>query len=319
MRVLKLLQRAHGMQPRVLRGLVAVSIAAILASTGGALAENDRLQKSATALPTVVEAVQAARSGEPIPTGLKPALATIRLLPKKYRIPFTCSAHGESPKVTSKVCHVGQTSSTQRIVLFGDSHAWMWLPAVTEMAWRDGWDVVPLIRFGCTPSKWFTHEGPDSCRGWFRWAIGEIQQLHPDVTLLGGSIEERPSPVRQVSVSGMIAGAKVLRSVGPLIVIGDPEGLAFNSPRCVVAPHASMLSCMTTWPPSALGAYDAVARAAKRLGVGFLPTRGFVCYRRQCPDVIGHTIVWMDNNHLTGAYSAELGGAFSAAFSRARQ
>jgi hypothetical protein len=33
--------------------------------------------------------------------------------------------------------------------------------------------------------------------------------------------------------------------------------------------------------------------------------------------VIGHTIAWMDNNHLTVAYSVELADAFRAAFLRA--
>lgn len=302
-----------------MRRVAVLSIAVVLVSTAGALAASNRRQTAATALPAVVAAVNAARSGAPIPAGLAPPLATIRQQPKKYRLRFDCSAYGSSPKTTSKVCHVGEVSSTQRLVLFGDSHAWMWLPAVTEMAWRDGWDVVPLIRFGCAPRKWFTRVGPDSCRGWFRWAIREIQQLRPAVTLLGGSIEELPSPVRAASVAGVIAAAKKLRTLGPLVVIGDPEGLEFNPARCVVVPHASLSSCTTTWPASALSAYDKIARAAKGMGVGFLPTRGFVCYRRQCPAVVGHTIAWMDNSHLTGVYTAELAGPFASAFVRARQ
>ena len=75
-----------------------------------------------------------------------------------------------------------------------------------------------------------------------------------------------------------------------------------------------MARCTTTWPPASLAAYDDVARRSKQLGVGFLRTRGFVCFQRQCPAVIGHTIVWMDNNHLTVAYSAELAAPFRLAF-----
>jgi hypothetical protein len=39
--------------------------------------------------------------------------------------------------------------------------------------------------------------------------------------------------------------------------------------------------------------------------------------RRSCPVVIGHTIAWIDDNHLSSAYSAELGEAFRGAFRRA--
>jgi hypothetical protein len=295
-------------------------LATLLGATGIALAANDQLRTSArpVALPAVVKAVEAARHGAPIPGGLTPPISTIKMFPRKYRIPPACYAHNASSKSTSRVCRVGRVSSKKLIVLFGDSHAFMWLPATLEMARRDGWAVVPLIRFGCTPGKWFTHNGPDACRAWFHWSFREIRRLQPAATLLGGSIGEQPSRDTREATSGVLTAAKTMRALGPLVVIGDPEGLAADPVPCVVAPHASMSSCTTTWPSSSLAAYDTVARATKRLGVGFLPTRGFVCYQRQCPAVVGHTIVWMDNSHLTGVYSARVAGPFREAFVRAR-
>ena len=294
-------------------------MATAIAAIGTAPAANGRLGTSATpaALPAVVKAVEAARRGAPIPARLAPAIATIKLFPRRYRIPPACIAHDASSTTQSRVCRVGEASSKNLIVLFGDSHAFMWLPAVLEMARLDGWAVVPLVRFGCTPGKWIAHEGRDACRSWYRWGIRQIQRLRPAVTLLGGSIGEQPSPATRAATEGVITSARALRALGPLVVIGDPEGLAADPVPCVVAPHASMSSCTTTWPPESLAAYDTVARATKGLGVGFLPTRGFVCYQRQCPAVVGHTIVWMDNSHLTGIYSAQLARPFRAAFLRA--
>ena len=78
-----------------------------------------------------------------------------------------------------------------------------------------------------------------------------------------------------------------------------------------------MASCTTTWPASDLAAYDQESRQVKRAGAGFLGTRGFVCYERQCPAVIGRTIAWVDDNHLSTLYSAEVAGAFRAAFIQA--
>jgi hypothetical protein len=75
-----------------------------------------------------------------------------------------------------------------------------------------------------------------------------------------------------------------------------------------------MASCTTTWPSSSLAAYDEIARRAKQVGVGFLPTRQFVCFQRECPAIIGHTIAWMDNSHLTVAYSTQVADPFRAAF-----
>jgi len=302
------------------RRFVVVSLVAVLCANAVALAADDRLRTSRAdeALPAVVEAVEAARRGAPIPDRLTPPIDRIMLFPLKYRIPPPCIAHGASPRTTSRVCRVGRTSSTKLIVLFGDSHAFMWLPAVLELAKRDGWAVVPLIRFGCTPGKWSADVWPAVCQAWFRWGIQQIRRLRPAVILLGGSIGERPSSETRAATAGVIGAASRLRALGSVVVIGDPEGLAYEPVPCVLAPHASMASCTTTWPRSSLAAYDTVARSVQRLGAGFLRTRGFVCYRRQCPAVVGHTLVWMDNSHLTGVYSARVAGPFRTAFLRAK-
>ncbi len=301
-------------------GLYVASVLTIAATSGAtAITATDRLHTSpaSTALPAVARAVEAARRGAPIPAKLVPPLATIKLFPRRYRIPYACIGHNASAKATSRVCRVGRTSSEKLVVLMGDSHAFMWLPAVLEMARRDGWAVVPLIRFGCTPGKWFGRLGSAACREWYGWSTRQIRRLRPAVTLLGGSIPEEPSAVTRAATSGMIAAAQRLRALGPLVVIGDPEGLALDPVRCVLRPHASMSSCTTTWAPAALAAYDRVAGVTTSMRVGFLPTRGFVCHQRQCPAVVGRTIVWMDNSHLTGIYSAQLAGPFRAAFLRA--
>ena len=53
---------------------------------------------------------------------------------------------------------------------------------------------------------------------------------------------------------------------------------------------------------------------ATLVGVGFLPTREFVCFEHECPTVIGTTIAWMDNSHLTVAYSTQIAEPFREAF-----
>ena len=294
-----------------------MSITVILGIT--ATASSTALRVRPVALPSVVGAVEAARRGDAIPTRLIPPFATIKLFPPRYRIPRACLPHRDTRVAPILHCRVGDTSSRKLLVLFGDSHAYMWLPPILIMAKQDHWAVVPVMRFGCTPEKWFTHMGPGGpiCRSWLHWAIGEIRRLHPTVTLIGGSVGETPSVQTSAAAAGIVTAARTLKPLSPLVVIGDPEGLSVNSASCVSASH-ELASCMTTWSPSALAAYDEVARGARSLGVGFLPTRGFVCWKRQCPAVIGHTIVWMDSNHLTGIYSAEVAGPFRAAFMHVR-
>jgi hypothetical protein len=297
--------------------LAAVVSAVTILGAGSALSA-DR-SPEATAIPSVIAAVDGAKRGEPIPEHLIPPAATIKLYPRRYTVSRACLAHNPGRVVPSKVCRTGDAKSNKPIVLLGDSHAFMWLPAVTVMARGEGFAVVPLLRFGCTPEKWFTSRGPDGpiCRAWLRWAIGEVRRLRPAVTLVGGSVGETPSSQTRAATAGMITAARTLKARGRVVVIGDPEGLSTNPVRCLATPRATLGTCMTTWPSSALAAYDEVARGTRAAGVAFLRTRGFVCFKRQCPAVVRHTIVWVDTNHLTGLYSAQVAAPFRAAFLRA--
>lgn len=272
---------------------------------------------SEQALPDVVAAVKAARRGDPIPSGLNPPIGRLRTTPPEYVLPDGCSSRGDSSKSTSKICHLGDTTSPKTIVLVGDSHAMMWLPAVLELAWRDGWVVVPILRTGCRPDRWVTNEGPESCRAWYRWAIREVRLLHPRITLIGGSIGERPSSAVPAAADGTIAMARALEPYGAVVVIGDPEGLREDPADCLLSPHASMATCTTRWPPSTLESYDRVAATMRRLGIGFIATRGFVCFQRQCPAVIGNTIAYWDHSHITPTYALQIAGAFRTGFLRA--
>jgi peptidoglycan/LPS O-acetylase OafA/YrhL len=271
-----------------------------------------RFARTHGALPAVVAAVEAARRDAPLPPALTPPIGQLRNFPHPYRPPDGCVLRDTSSQTTGKICRIGTASSSKLIVVLGDSHANMWLPPLLRMAWRDGWAVVPLVRLGCTPATWVTNER--RCRDWYRWAMGEALRLHAQVTLLGGSIDEHPSPYTREAMESLLATAHTLERAGRVVVIGDPEGLSSDPVDCLLAPHATMASCTTTWPASSLAPYDEIARRTKQLGVGFLPTRQFVCFEHECPAVIGDTIAWMDNSHLTVAYSTQIAEPFRQAF-----
>ena len=271
-----------------------------------------RFARAHGALPAVVAAVEAARDDAPLPSALTPPIGQLRNFPPPYQAPKGCVLRDSDPQTTGKICRMGRTSSARLIVLMGDSHAHMWLPPLLKMAWRDGWAVVPLVRLGCTPATWVTNDR--HCRDWYRWALGEALRLHAQVTLLGGSIDEHPSPYTRKAIESLLDTAGSLRAAGRVVVIGDPEGLNGDPVDCLLAPRATMASCTTTWPASSLAPYDEISRRAKELGVGFLPTRQFVCFEHECPVVIGTTIAWMDNSHLTVAYSTQIAEPFREAF-----
>ena len=201
----------------------------------------------------------------------------------------------------------------------GDSHAMMWLPAVVEMARHDHWAVVPLLRLGCTPAKWAGPESDADCQAWYRWAVRQIGRLRPDITLVDRKHRRRgETAFARAGVDDLVSAAPDAAGTGKVIVIGDPEGLEQSPVDCLLSRHASMATCSTTWPSETLEVGNEVARRAKEAGAGFLGTRRLrSAIERTCPAVIGHTIAWADNNHVSGTYSAWVAPAFRQAFLRA--
>ena len=266
------------------------------------------------ALSTVIAAVQAARHGAPLPSPLAPAMNQLKSLPAPYTLPAKCLGHDSSPVIASKICRLGDGSSKKVIVLMGDSHAYMWLPAVLEMAWHDHLAVVPLLRLGCTPANWPTGHGSGRCADWFRWAVGRVRRLHPNAVLLGGSIDQtRPGRRHR--------GRRRRRSRTGAARARPRRGHRRSRRRRLqsrrlpaqVERHDGHLRDDVA-RERAQGLQPCAAGSDAGSGSASSPPAASSPYQREYPAVIGHTIVWLDGNHMTYLYSAQVAGAFRAAY-----
>jgi peptidoglycan/LPS O-acetylase OafA/YrhL len=266
------------------------------------------------ALPAVVAAVEAARRGARIPSRLTPPIGELLDERLPYSLPPGCVPVVKSSDTSSRICPLGRTGSSRSIVVIGDSHAQMWLPAVVSLARHDGWVVLPVLRPGCTPAKWLR---TSLCNTWYRWAIGQVRQLRPDVTLVGGAVAETRGAEARAAERGMLAmGRAVKPASGAAVLVGDPEGLVRSPVDCLLSRGASMARCTATWGPAVLRPYDRIAAGSRRRGLGFLATRGWFCFERTCPPVIGRTIAYKDPHHITAAYAGRLTAVFRAALRR---
>jgi peptidoglycan/LPS O-acetylase OafA/YrhL len=274
----------------------------------------------ASTLPAVVDAVNAALAGAPVPATLTPPLD--QLPENVYGFPsLSCSPSAGDP-TTQTVCHMGDLKSTNTIVVFGDSHALMWMPTILAMAQVDGWNVVPLIRKGCEIPKWTGNGYPTdaadvpTCHAWYTWALRQAQLLRPDVVLISGCCSDGATgsiatTMRQTYVATAAALRPFARSV---IVIEDDEGVNAQPADCLLAPGATLRSCMATHTSADVAFNNGLPQLAKAKHFGFLKTRGWLCYQNQCPMVVGTTVVYADTGHLTVQYADRLTGPFRVAF-----
>jgi hypothetical protein len=269
----------------------------------------------------VVAAVKAARQGGKLPTRLTPTVS--QLLNESYQFPSGCVPASDS-QTTSTICHLGDTAATKSIVLFGDSHAQMWMPTILAIAQADSWNVVPIVKSGCVPSAW-TGKGysgtPGStlaaCHAWYQWALQQAKALRPDVTLMAGCCGGAVGATGTATVRAFGSLAAAMKGATQnVILVADDDGIAKEPVDCLLAPHATMKTCTTTATDSQYALNDALAKTARQRGFGFLNTRGWFCYQHQCPMVVGQTIVYRDRGHITQTYALKLAAPFRAAFRR---
>ena len=257
------------------------------------------------ALPAVVASVR--NGGARIPGALIPPVST--LLHAEYRYPDGCTT--SEGQTSGPVCRLGVASSPRSIVVVGDSHAQMWLPAILGIAHDRRWAVLPLTKSGCTPPKWMGSQATGECSGWYRWALHEVTLLHPTVTLIGAD----PG---SLGVTAMMALAQAAKRVsGRVILIDDPPGQSQQPVDCLLSSGATMASCSYIPSQDRVSLSQEIASAAHVTGVGLIATWGWFCYQNVCPMVIGHTIAYLDRGHVTAAYAAELVSAFGVAFQHA--
>jgi hypothetical protein len=217
------------------------------------------------------------------------------------------------------VCRLGGAGSAKTIVVFGDSHAEMWMPAILAMAKHDGWTVVPLVKVRCVPRSW---GGTDECGRWSRWAERRAEALRPDVTLVIGSRAGTIDPLRSVRPVETMSRA-LKRFSASVIVIGDSPSQTRDPVDCLLARGATMKTCTGKGKAVQARAEAAVAANAKRDGVGYIDTRPWFCAHPHgsstgylCPMVVNQTITCVDRGHVSKTYALELAPLFRTAFRR---
>jgi hypothetical protein len=265
-----------------------------------------------------VAAVKAAQRGDPLPSPLTPPVDN--LLKDIWFFASGCTPRdGET---MSKICRLGDATSAKTIVVIGDSHAQHWMPTILQMAEQDGWAVLPIVKSACTPHTWLRFPQKPECPGWYKWAIGQVEVLHPDVTLIAGSWAPDNVPDEAVKTIASLTSS-VKRFSKSVIVVGDPPKQSRQPVDCLLARNATMKTCTTTVTKLQLRGDTKVAAIAKNRHIGFVDARGWFCARLsaskplRCPLVVNRTITRRDLGHITVTYGLELAAPFRGAFRRA--
>lgn len=247
-------------------------------------------------------ALAAGDEGDPLP---RPLVNEKRLKKDVWHKWWTCTVDWDDHR--APICPLGEVDATRKVVVYGDSHAGVWLPALHRMGRKAGFRVVPLIKFGCVPFDVVQrHDGDPypSCPRFRRWAERKIRGIDPALVILGyrGFWAVDPDPGETVAESWRQGTRTAVRRLNKhtarLVVLGDVPSKGLRPVECLDQ-DADMGTCTTPVEAKVLQA-NRITRKATRAARGqFVITQNLVCADGRCPLVVERIVTYRDASHLS--------------------
>ncbi len=259
----------------------------------------------------VHQAVAASANLEAVPSNLDPPLAKA---PGDKQAVFVNGCVRSWREVGQAECASGDTGSPTTVALVGDSHAAMWQPAFQLLAEQRHWRLETLAKVTCPlqdlpiTSPYLGREYTE-CTQWRGQVLARLKAERPRLVVLDMSRRYGPDfgftsydPAWITSLGRTVAE---LRSTGASVLVLGPAADPHSSvPACLSAHLDDATGCA---PPRAL-ALDADGLAAEQgatvaAGGQYADLTDLFCVPDRCPVIVGNTLVFRDDNHVTTEYA----------------
>lgn len=221
-------------------------------------------------------------------------------------------------------CTLPSKLNVDNIVIYGDSHAIMWWPAIYKSAMKHNYNAFLVAKGGCPPILKLEIkdllnpvDGSGTVNGCNEYKIladSAIAKLKPSVLMVtaahqtGNWVLKLPQSLD-----------KLKKSYSNVILIGDfiyPKDDILNCYSKAIDGLVSWVSCGDDIEnidrfkkESALE--ESIARES---GVKFVNIKSLMCGDKFCPGVVKGLLVYMDRNHISNTYSRAIHASFWALF-----
>ncbi len=299
--------------PRRSLGFGAASIAGAVGLSLGLVAVQPRIP---TAPPYAVTGAEAAIRGE---ARLQRTVAQLRPDPREAQDDrgtlYEDGCLVRQSERYSPPCVYGDPSSSDTVVLFGNSHAMHWFPAVERIAERRRWRLVALTRAGCAIGD---VRFSDRCDAWREHSLRRIERRErPRLVIVATSTsmslgvvvggERLSREASRVHLRhGLERMLRRLRATGArVIVIKDLPRSPRDVPDCVSRQPKRLERCAFPREEESDQAFD--EQSTVRVdGADAVDPAPVVCPRGLCHAVMGNALVYRDDNHLTATFARTL-------------
>ncbi len=219
------------------------------------------------------------------------SLAQIKARPLVY----DDGCHANYAQTKSDECIYADTKSDKTMVLYGDSHAAQWFPALVEIASRSGYRLISLTKSACPSVDTVRLDQGgfkmSRCKQWRINTIKRIQEINPDVLIMS-SFQYFAQPPRFTDREkwwndGQRKLLTEVKNISPhLIYITDTPHPLRDIPACLA--NYSISKCNTTQRSEDLSIS----------GFNVINPNSWLC-SRVCPAVKDGVVAYRDASHIS--------------------
>jgi peptidoglycan/LPS O-acetylase OafA/YrhL len=224
-------------------------------------------------------------------------------------------------QVRQPECATGDSASTTTVALVGDSNAVMWSPAYQQIAAQRHWRLETLAKAAC-PLLELPIINPalgreyTECTQWRGQIVARLRAEHPRLIVVSAM---RRYGARYGWTSGFTSYdpawidsltrlVQQLRGTGAtVLVLGPIPDPQMSVPDCLSSHLEDATAC--TRPKSAAvndGGIAAESAATQNGGGHYADLTELFCTADLCPVIVGNTLLYHDENHVTDEYSRRL-------------
>jgi peptidoglycan/LPS O-acetylase OafA/YrhL len=222
----------------------------------------------------------------------------------------------------SNKCLYGNPTGERTLVLFGDSHAMQYFPAVEELAELHGWRLLVLTKAECPPEEIEVRSMVEDreysqCDAWREETLKRIEGGDEHVTVvMSGDTEYTPygpdgeelsgNEAADAMEAGYLRTLRRIEAAGPhTVVIRDNPSSIEDVPSCVSEDIQHLGRCAFPRRKEWDREYDVRAAEASP-DTHLVDFIGDICPGEICRAVIGNALVYRDKDHLTATFARTL-------------
>jgi peptidoglycan/LPS O-acetylase OafA/YrhL len=216
--------------------------------------------------------------------------------------PYEDGCHLNYHESISPLCEFGKLNAGKTVVLYGDSHAVQWFPALEKLANEKGFKLISLTKSAC-PSIDVVRKSVgafkmSNCADWRQGAIERITAAKPDLIILS-SFEHfvpdgDPRNVNQWWIAGSERTYQVLEPLtNKLVYILDTPLPTRNIPNCLASTSAD--KCFA----------DSTLGLPQQSNFEIIDPAKWLC-TDVCSGIVRGNVAYRDASHISVATSLEL-------------